>query len=122
MDKEVNIKFDPDAFKEYQELQDLVAKGTSANKKPTYSQLLSSINAALKNIKANPHYGDLIPRKYISKGVVQRYGTDKILRVELVGYWRLLYTLIGDEAQIIAFVLEYMDHSKYDKLFGYKKK
>ncbi|MFH0978807.1 MAG: hypothetical protein V1837_05900 [Candidatus Woesearchaeota archaeon] len=122
MDKEVIIRFDEDAFKEYKELQDLVAKEISSTKKPTYSQLLSSINIALRNIKANPRYGDLIPRKYISKGVVQRYGTDKILRVELVGYWRLLYTLIGDEAQVIAFILEYMDHDKYNKVFAYKKR
>ena len=122
MDKPVEVKFDPDAYKEYQELQDLVFKGKLAKKPPTYEQLLSSINSAIKNIRANPYYGDLIPRKNISKGVVNRYGTDKILRVELVGYWRLLYTLIGDEVKIIAFILEYMDHKKYDKIFGFKKK
>lgn len=83
---------------------------------------MSSINNALRNIKAEPYYGDLIPRKYISKAVMQKYGTDKILRAELVGYWRLLYTLIGDEVRIIAFILEFMDHDKYNKVFGYKKR
>lgn len=122
MDKPVEIIFDPDAYKEYQELQELVLKGKSAKKPPSYEQLLSSINSAIKNIKANPYYGDLIPRRNISKGVVNRYGTDKILRVELVGYWRLLYTLIGDEVKIIAFILEYMDHDKYNKIFGYSRK
>lgn len=122
MNKEVVIRFDEEAYKEYKELQEIVAKGKVAKKKPTYSQLLTSINTALRNIKANPYYGDLIPRKYLSKGVIQRYGTDKILRVELVGYWRLLYTLIGDEVKIIAFILEFMDHDKYNKIFGYKKK
>lgn len=102
--------------------KNLLRKAKKAKKIPTYSQLLSSINTALRNIKADHYYGDLIPRKYISKGVVQRYGTDKIFRVELVGYWRLLYTLIGDEIRIIAFILEFMDHSRYDKIFGYKKK
>jgi len=87
-----------------------------------HEQLLVSINNALKNIKANPFYGDLIPRKYISKTTIQRYGTDKIFRVELVGYWRLLYTLIGNEVSIIAFILEYMDHEEYNKIFGYRKK
>ncbi len=116
------MRFDEDAYKEYEELQEFVANGQPSKRKPTYEQLLSSINAAMKNLKANPHYGDLIPRKYLSKGVVRRYGTDKILRIELVGYWRLLYTLIGDEVKIIAFILEYMDHDKYDKIFGYQKK
>ena len=121
MNKEIVIEFDEDAYKEYRELQELVALGKKARNKPTYNQLLSSINAALGNIKANPYYGDLIPRKHISKAVVNKYGTDKIFRVELVGFWRLLYTVIGDETKIIAFILEYMDHPDYDKLFGYRK-
>lgn len=122
MDKEVIVRFDEDAYKEYKELQEVVAEGRIAKKQPTYSQLLSSINNALRNIKADPYYGDLIPRKYISKAVMQKYGADKILRVELVGYWRLLYTLIGDEVRIIAFILEFMDHDRYNKIFGYKKR
>ncbi len=120
MEKPVIVQFDEQAYKEYQHLQKLVAEGKHSKKKPTYEQLLTSINNAIKNIKANHRYGDLIPRDRISKATIQRYGTDKIFRVELVGYWRLLYTIIGDEAKIIAFILEYMDHDKYNKVFGYK--
>ncbi|MBT5022411.1 hypothetical protein HOK51_01105 [Candidatus Woesearchaeota archaeon] len=122
MDKEIVIQFDEDAYYEYKKLQKIVLEGKKAKKQPTYEQLLTSVNTAIRNIKANPHYGDLIPRKYISKKTISRYGTDKILRVELVGYWRLLYTLIGDELKIIAFILEYIDHDKYNKILGYKKK
>ena len=64
----------------------------------------------------------MIPREYITKNIINEYGTDKIFRVELVGYWRLLYTLIGNDVKIIAFILEYMDHDRYNKLFGYRKK
>lgn len=103
-------------------MQDAVTQGKKARSKPTYEQLLTSINNAIRNLKANPHYGDLIPRINISKQTCARYGTDKIFRIELVGYWRLLYTLIGDEAKIIAFILEYMDHSAYNKIFGYNKR
>lgn len=122
MNKEVVIRFDECAYKEYKELQESVAAGKSSRKKPTYSQLLSSIDNTLRNIKANPYYGDLIPRKYLPKSAINRYGTDKILRAELVGYWRLLYTLIGEEVRIIAFILEVMDHSKYNKAFSYRKR
>lgn len=122
MEKPTIVKFDRRARIEYQELQKAVLEGQKAKKKPTYEQLLCSINNALKNIKIDYKYGDLIPKKYITKAAIQRYGTAKILRVELVGYWRLLYTILGDEIKIIAFVLEYMDHDTYNKIFGYKKR
>ncbi|MBS3156589.1 hypothetical protein J4442_00250 [Candidatus Woesearchaeota archaeon] len=122
MKKETEVKFSEEAYKEYRELQESVAKGKQAKKKPTYEQLLTSINNALRNIKADYRYGDLIPRGYITKNIINEYGTDKIFRVELVGYWRLLYTLIGDDVKIIAFILEYIDHDRYNKLFGYRKK
>lgn len=56
MNKEVVVQFDKEAHLEYQELQDFVAQGKKAKKKPTYEQLLSSINTAIINIKANPYY------------------------------------------------------------------
>lgn len=122
MNKPIIIQFDEKANQEYLELQRLVAEGIKAKKEPTYEQLLTSVNNALRNIKADYRHGDLIPRKYISKETIKRYGTERIFRVELVGYWRLLYTVIGDEVKIIALILEYMDHERYNKVFGYRKR
>jgi len=31
-----------------------------------------------------------------------------------------MYTITGDEVEIIAFVLDIFNHKDYDKLFGYK--
>lgn len=123
MKKPVEIQFDKQAYEDYKELQKNVEENKKSKKKPTHEQLLNSLNSAIDNIKADHRYGDLIPRKYLSKATINKYGTDKILRVELVGYWRVLYTIIGDEVKIIALILEYMDHKTYDKIFsGYKKK
>lgn len=122
MNKKVVISWDEKAKKEFLELKKLVEAGTPSRKKPTYSQLLSSINNAIKNIELNHKYGDLIPRKYISKDTIRRYGTEKILRVELIGFWRLLYVIIGDKVKIVAFILEFMDHKRYNKIFHYKKR
>ncbi len=122
MKKDIFVQFDKEAYEEYSHLQDAVKKGKRVRKRPTYNQLLTSINNAIRNLKVNPYYGDLIPRKYLTKKVVKKYGTNKIFRVELVGYWRLLYTIIGEKARIIAFILEYMNHDEYNKLFSYKKR
>lgn len=118
--KEIVVQWDADAYDEFSLLRQAVLEGKAAKRPPAYSQLLSSIEKAIGHLKADPFCGDLIPRKYLSKKVIDRYGTDKLFRIELVGYWRMLYTVVGDETRIFALILDYMDHPSYDKLFGYR--
>ena len=122
MNKKITVKWDPEARHEYEELRASVKEGRKKGGKPTYEQLLASVDGAVEKLRLDPFCGDLIPRDNLTKKAVRRYGTDKIFRMELTGYWRMLYTVIGDEAEIIALILEYMDHKSYDKLFGYRKK
>ncbi len=82
---------------------------------------MKAIDREKDNLKIYPQHGIHILRKYIPKSLVKRYGTDRLWKVDLFGFWRLIYTITGDEVKIIAFILEFMDHKKYNKLFGYKK-
>jgi len=41
---------------------------------------------------------------------------------ELINFWRMLYTIKGDQIEIICFILDIMNHKEYDKKFGYRKK
>ena len=86
--------------------------------------ILNSIKKKVDLIKVNPHYGDPISKKLIPKEYIEKYGITNLFRVELSNYWRMLYTLTDGESviEIIAFVLNIVDHKEYDKLFGYKKK
>ena len=86
--------------------------------------LLNSITKKVELIKANPHYGDPISKRSIPHEYVEKYGVTNLFRVESSNYWRLLYTLTDGESvvEIIAFVLDIIDHKKYDKKFRYKKK
>ena len=120
--KEISIKFEKNAYLEYQKLREYIIKQKKSKGKPTFLQLWKSLKQNLEKLKQNPHYGDLIPRKYIPKSTIKVYGTDKIFRIELVGYWRLLYTLEGEKIKIIVFVLEFMDPNNYNKKFKYRKK
>jgi hypothetical protein len=69
-------------------------------------------------IKANPFYGDNIKKKLIPK----EYVVDNLWRVELINFWRMLYTIKGDKVEVICFILGIMDHKIYDKKFGYRSK
>jgi len=81
-------------------------------------QLLKSIKQKSELLRTNPTYGDKIPHKLIPKTL----DVSNLFRIELTGYWRMLYTLEGNQIEIVAFVLYLIDHMTYDKLFGYKKK
>jgi len=121
--KEVWVQFSEEANNDYTELQKQVIQEQQDDKEnSTNMQLLKAIEREKNNLKIDPQHGTHIPRKYIPKEAIERYGTDRLWKIDLVGYWRLIYTLIGDEVKIITFILEFMDHKKYDKVFGYKKK
>jgi len=121
--KEVQVSFSHDADSMYKELQSKAAEQKKAGIENSLEiQLLKAIDREIENLKINPQKGLPIRRSYISKQVVQRYGTNKLWKIELVSFWRIIYTLTGDQVRIITFILEIMDHKKYDKVFGWRGK
>ncbi len=81
-------------------------------------QLLKSINNKSELLKLNPVYGQSIPKDLIPNTL----DVDNLFRVELTGYWRMLYTLKTNQIEIVNFILYIVDHKVYDKLFGYRFK
>jgi Txe/YoeB family toxin of Txe-Axe toxin-antitoxin module len=71
-------------------------------------------------LKQNPFAGDQVPKRQIPGKYVLKYDADNIWRIELANRWRLVYTISGDNIEIITFVMDIFDHKKYDKVFGYK--
>ena len=63
-------------------------------------------------------HGGNIPKRLIPRN----FETSNLFRVELAGYFRMLYSLETNQDEIVAFALYIADHPAYDKLFGYKKK
>ena len=82
-------------------------------------QLLNSIERALNLLKTNPFSGDSVPHRLWPAEFSE---LPNLFRMELSRFWRLLYYVTGDEVRIISVVFEIVDHEKYDRIFGYKKK
>lgn len=83
--------------------------------------ILKSFHQKVDLIKLNPHYGDPVAKALIPKEYQAKYGVNNLFRIELPNFWRMLYTLTGNsEIEIVAFVLEIIDHPTYNKRFGYK--
>ncbi len=116
--KNIRIVLSPEA-KEIFEYLNREAETSKAEK-----MILKAVKQKSEIIKQNPHYGDPIAKKLIPNEYKKKYGITNLFRIELPNYWRMLYTLTEGETiiEIIAFVLDIIDHKTYNKKFGYKNK
>ena len=123
MNKPVRVILLDEADSEYKKLNKKVGQQIKeGNDNTEESQLLRSIKQKIEFIKANPFYGDNISKALIPKEYIVKYNAKNLWRVELTNYWRMLYTIKGDQVEVICFILDIIDHKEYDKKFGYKKK
>lgn len=115
--KEVRVILSPEAREVYQKLN------LESNESKQSRIILKSVNQKIGLIKDNTNYGDPISKDLIPEEYKQKYSIKNLFRVELPVFWRMLYTLTNeDQIEIVAFVLDIMDHPDYNKKFGYKKK
>lgn len=116
--KTTTVIFSPEAEEVYKYLNEQAPFSKNEN------TILKAIHNKIELIKANPHYGDPLAKKLIPDEYKTKYGITNLFRVELPKFWRMLYTLVnGDsEIEIIAFVLDVIDHKEYNKKFGYRDK
>jgi len=114
--KEVRIILSEEAKEVYRHLN------KSSENSKTDRSILNAIKDKAELIRENPHYGNPMNKKLIPKEYSQKYDAKTLFRIELPNYWRMLYTLDEGEnkIEIIAFVIEILDHKKYNKRFGYK--
>lgn len=116
--KIIRVKLSPEAGEVYNHLNE------EAPTSKTERMILRAVNQKIGLIKSNPHYGNPIAKNLTPEEYKQKYGIKNLFRVELPAFWRMLYSLTDGESEveIIAFVLDVMDHKTYDKKFGYRGK
>jgi len=115
--KKVRVVFSPEAEEVYNYIN------AQAPYSKTEGTILNAIHKKVELIKSNVHYGNPIAKRLIPDEYKAKYGITNLFRVELPNFWRMLYTLTGSEmeVEIIAFILDILDHKQYDKKFGYRK-
>ncbi len=116
--KKVRVIFSQEAEEVYKYLNE-----QSPHSK-TESMILNAVNKKIELIKLNMHYGNPIAKKLIPDEYKSKYGVTNLFRVELPQFWRMLYTLTDGETEIeiIAFILDVIDHKTYNKKLGYRRK
>ena len=81
--------------------------------------LYKFLDRATSDIKANPKCGIEIPKRLIPKFYIQKYGINNLWKYNLPDAWRLVYSITGNEVEIIAILLEWFPHKEYERRFKY---
>ena len=121
--KPVRVILLDEAEKEFKRLNEIVGLQMQNRKESTEEmQLLRSIKQKIEFIKTNPFYGDNIQKHLIPQEYIIKYRVSNLFKTELSNFWRMIYTVKGDQVEVICFILDIIDHPTYDKKFGYRKK
>lgn len=113
MNRDIHVGF---ADEKVKKSFDSLEKGVAEKK-----ELYSFIERAMDDLKKNPNCGIQIPKKFIPREYVKKYGINNLWKYNLPNAWRLLYTIKADEVMIISVVVEWLSHKDYEKRFGYHK-
>jgi len=82
-------------------------------------RLYKEIEEALKIIKQNAFFGRNVKKRLIPKKLIQKYEIDNLWIYNLRKDWRLLYTITNNEIEVLAIVLDWMNHKDYERLFKF---
>ena len=81
--------------------------------------LKKAIKKIIGQLKENIFLGKRIRKELIPKEYIKEYGIDNLLWYPLPNGWRLVYSIIANNIEIIAVIMEYFDHKNYERRFKY---
>ena len=87
--------------------------------KESDKRLYKEMSKALSTIKQNAFFGRNIKKKLIPKELIKKYKIDNLWVYNLRKDWRLLYSITPDKIEVLAIVLEWMNHKDYERLFKF---
>lgn len=121
--KEIKVVLSEEATEEYDELNRIVSEELQRGITSSVNQsIFRSIERVKGWLKDNPFAGEQVQKSKIPQYYLNKYDATNLWRIDLSDYWRLIYTIQSSEVEIIDFVLNIINHKKYNKIFGYKGK
>ena len=97
MRKAIRIKYSPVFESQLGKLREAVRqKGIKFDR-----QLLKAIEREKDYLLIDQHRGIQIPKDRIPHEYIAEYGISNLWKIDLPDYWRMLYTITGNEVEII---------------------
>jgi len=98
---------------------DIELKNSFKELKTSDPRLHKEIEKAINEICKNSFCGRNVKKSLIPKELKRKYGINNLWIYNLRKDWRLLYSVGRDEIELIAVVLDWMNHKQYERLFKF---
>lgn len=82
-------------------------------------QLAKYLQRAIQDLLENPFCGIRVPSNLWPKEYIKKYKIDNLRKYDLPDGWRLIYTIRGNQIEIISVLIEWFDHKNYERKFKY---
>jgi mRNA-degrading endonuclease RelE of RelBE toxin-antitoxin system len=109
------VRFSREFSEEYSKLKKRAESGRGEAR-----YLVKIIDKGIAKLKRDREAGKRIPRRLIPRGYAVKYGVTNLWKLNLDRYWRMIYTIVGDEVRLVSIIIEVLNHKKYDIKFGYR--
>lgn len=81
--------------------------------------LYQAVREVIDNLKSGNIVGVRLKQNRIPKYYLKKHDINAVFKVDLPGYWRMIYglTTIHNEKKVL--LMDLFDHETYNKRFGY---
>lgn len=104
-----SVTIHPDVDAEYAAIEESALAGRQPE-----TAIWKGFLATVAKVKSDGQWGEVIPRARIPARFVRAYGVTNLYCVDLAGFRRAFYTILGRDVVF----LDVVDHARYDKWFG----
>ena len=87
--------------------------------KETNPQLHKEIERAFSSICHDAFFGRRVKKELIPKKLIKDYDINNLFIYNLSEGWRLIYSLVNENIEVISIVLDWMNHKDYERLFKF---
>jgi hypothetical protein len=100
--KAIRVKHSPEFEDQLKQLRDIITEKDSK----FHRQLLKAIEREEGNLRVDMHSGIQVQKGRIPRVYIEKYGVNNLWKINLPDYWRMIYTITGNEFEIISILPE----------------
>jgi len=110
------VKLAPELYAYYKQLENEIKQGKKINEKE-YKLICKGIKILKQDFRQGSHISKKNQGAY--EYFVKKYNVKNLWKLDVSRDWRLIYTIEGNEVEVISFILESLSHKEYERKLGY---